>query len=451
MDKPETKFADAGGVRVAYQVFGSGPRTLVGIPGFAQHLDMVWEMPEPTHFFERLGSICRVIHFDKRGTGLSTRGVPPPDLDARIADVDAVLDAEGVDHAVIGGWSEGASLAAYYAATRPARTAGLVLSGAAASWLRSDDHPWALPEPLMRIRLWLAAQLWGTGLVGALFFAPSMAFKPRFWRWAPRYERAALERDDFADYAWLNMRTDIRGVLSAIRVPTMIVHANRDRLAPVEGGRYLAERIPGARYVEVETRDHALWFGAHDAYCDALQGFMQWHPEHTPDRGRFVTTVLFTDIVESTATATRLGDERWTEMLDEHDRIARATIESHDGRWIKSTGDGVIATFDSPIRAVRSARAFQRRVAETIGVQTRAGLHTGEVELRGGDIAGIAVHQAARIQSLAAPGETLVSDAVRGLLAGAGLVFADRGERRLKGIDAPVRLSAVSETLTRRS
>ena len=447
MDRPETRWAEVDGLRIAYQAFGSGPRTVIGIPGLAQNVDAIWDQPLANAFLERLASICRCIHFDKRGTGLSSRDLPASGLDERVRDITAVMEAERVDHAVLAGFSEGAALAMFFAATHPRRVDGLILSGACAALTRRDDHPWARTHRRQMLIARLGATVWGQGVVAALVLAPSMSRTPRFWRWARAYERASLHRRDMVPYTSINTEIDVRHVLSSIQAPTLVLHANKDRLIPLRSGRYLADHIAGARFVELETRDHSIWFDAQDPYLDAIEGFLQWRTEVTPDRGRMLATVLFTDIVESTERASRLGDARWVELLEQHDALTRNEVSRFAGRWVKSTGDGILATFDSPVGAVRCADALRHRVYAELGLRTRAGLHTAEIELRPGDVGGVAVHHASRVQTAAAPMEIAVSDSVRRLTPGSGIRYEPRGWHTLKGIAEPCEIFVVEDEM----
>jgi class 3 adenylate cyclase len=440
--RPETRYAEADGVRVGYQCFGSGNRTLIGVPGNAQNIDVIWENAEAAACFERLGSMCRVIHFDKRGTGVSDRGIPPPSLDARVQDLVAVMRAEAVDRAIIGGWSEGGTLAAFFAATYPERTEGLILCGAFASFVRRDDHPWArtLRSTLRSIRL--VPLVWGTGELAVRLFAPSMQGQPGFRRWAARYERASISRRNFVPFSRLTTEIDIRHVLPSIYAPTLVMHARGDRAVPVQSGHYLADHIVGARFVELPTDDHAVWFGAKDVYLDAMQQFLTGTRPNA-DHSRRLATVLFTDIVDSTVHAVRAGDAGWLDVLDRHDDLCHTEIGVCGGRWIKSTGDGILATFDSPSRAVRCAWALSDRIKSELGIEIRAGLHTGEIETRGEDVAGMTVHQAARVQSVAGRSEVIVSSSVSNLVAGSGIALESHGTHTLKGIAEPCELFRV--------
>lgn len=440
--RPETRYAEADGVRIGYQAFGSGKRTLIGVPGFAQNLEVIWENPDATTFFERLGSVCRVIYFDKRGTGVSDRSIPPPSLDARVQDLVAVMRAEAVDRAVISGWSEGGTLAAFFAATFPERTEGLILSGSFASWVRRDDHPWAPTRRQQLLAMRLGPLIWGTGVPTMRHIAPSMAGQPGFRRWAARYERASLPRLKLAPFGRLIAELDIRHVLPSIYAPTLVMHARRDRVIPFQSGRYLAEHIVGARLVELPTDDHAVWFGSGQKYADAIAEFLTGTRPNA-DHSRKLATVLFTDIVDSTMHAARLGDAAWRDFLDRHDDLCHIEIGVCGGRWIKSTGDGLLATFDSPSRAVRCAWALSNRIRSELDIEIRAGLHTGEIETRGDDITGMAVHQAARIQGLARNSEVLVSSSISKLVAGSGVTLEGHGTHTLKGIAEPCELYRV--------
>jgi pimeloyl-ACP methyl ester carboxylesterase len=445
--RPETRYVDANGVRIGYQCFGSGKRTVVGVPGFAQNIDLIWENPEAVAYFERLGSICRLIHFDKRGTGASDRGIPPPSLDARVQDLVAVMRAEAVDRAVIAGFSEGGTMAAFFAATYPARTEGLILSGSFASWIRRDDHPWA-PTRRQQMRvIRLGPLIWGAGEVAVRRFAPSMQGQPGFRRWAARYERASVSRRNFVPFSRLMTEIDIRHVLPSIYAPTLVMHARGDRVIPYQSGRYLADHIVGARFVELPTDDHAVWFGARDTYAEAIEEFLTGTRPNT-DHSRRLATVLFTDIVDSTVHAARAGDAAWREILDRHDDLCHIEIGVCGGRWIKSTGDGLLATFDSPARAVRCAWTLSDRIQSELGIEIRAGLHTGEIETRGDDVAGMTVHQAARVQGVAGNSEVLISGGVSSLVAGSGIALESRGTHTLKGIVEPCELYRVLDVVT---
>ncbi len=440
--RPETRYADADGVRIGYQVFGSGKRTLIGVPGSSQNISVIWENAEAAAFFERLGSMCRVIHFDKRGTGVSDRGIPPPTLDARVQDLVAVMGAEAVDRAIIAGWSEGGTLAAFFAATYPERTEGLILSGAFASLVRRDDHPWAPTPRALQRSIRLSQLVWGTGELAVRVFAPSMRRQPGFRRWAVRYEHASISRRNFIPFSMLLTEIDIRHVLPSIYAPTLVMHARGDRAIPFQSGRYLTDHIVGARLVELPTDDHAVWFRSRDVYLDAMQEFLTGTRPNA-DHSRRLATVLFTDIVDSTVHAARAGDAAWRDLLDHHDDLCRIEIGVCGGRWVKSTGDGILATFDSPSRAIRCAWTLRDRIRSEFGIEIRSGLHTGEIEVRGDDVAGLTVHQAARVQGVARNSEVMVSSSVSNLVAGSGIRLECLGTHALKGISEPCELYRV--------
>ncbi len=436
---PRVHYADADGVSVAYQAFGNGPRTVISVPSFAQNIEMIWEQPEAVRYFERLGSMAQVIQFDKRGTGKSDRRLPPASLEDRVQDLVAVMDANEIERAIIMGTSEGGTLATFFAATYPERTEALILKGGHAAFVRTDDHPW-MPSGKQRLRkLRTLGPLWGKGYFTTKRMAPSMAQVPGFRRWAAAYEQRSLERSNLLRWCRLNMALDTRHVLPSIQVPVLVAHTAEDRQIPIECSHYLAERIPIAQFVELEGADHVPWFSAQDGFLDAVEDFVA-NPAPTRRRGRALATVLFTDIVGSTDLASKLGDDRWMELLGRHDELTRAEVAASGGSWIKSTGDGALATFESPSRAIHSACRIRNRVAADCGFEIRAGLHTAEIEIRGNDVGGIAVHEAARVQATAGPGEVVTSAATRGLVSGPRIDFTDHGIKRLKGLPEPAHL-----------
>lgn len=439
---PETKYARSGEVHIAYQVWGDGPLTFVGIPPVISAIELEWEEPHSERFLRRFGSFCRVIHFDKRGCGASDRVIGTPTLEERVDDLRAVMDAEQVETAAIGGVSEGGPMCIMFAALYPERVSHLVLTATTATFRGSVDYPHVpIPEVMTQvIDAW--AEGWGTPETMIVqLFVPSMAGDERYLRWLNRYERAAVSPAGLKAIMGLNMEIDTRPVLSAIRVPTLVTHRRGDRAVPVENGRWLADHIAGAEYVEFDGDDHIPWIGDPDEHLDAVEDFL--FGSHHRDVDRVLSTVLFTDIVESTATAAGLGDRRWRAVLDAHDQLAAREVERHGGRVVKTTGDGLLATFDGPARAVRCARLLCHELS-TRGVAIRAGVHTGEIELRGEDVGGIAVHIGARVEAAAAPGEVLVSRTVKDLVAGSGIEFADRGSHQLKGVPEEWQLFAVT-------
>jgi class 3 adenylate cyclase len=431
---PKTRYAKSGNVHVAYQVLGDGPLDLVIAPGFVSNLDVVWEWPPLARFIERLAAHARVILFDKRGTGLSDRvgGIPP--LEERMDDVRAVMDAAGVEQAAIMGLSEGGSMAALFAATYPARTRALVLYGAftrVADWKTDGLRLTAFFETL--------PEKWGSGSTAGAF-APTAAEDKSFRNWWARFERLGASPAAVIDLLRSELEIDIRPILTSIRVPTLIVHRTEDTLINVEAARLMAREIPGARLVELPGRDHLLWVGDTDAGTDVIVEFLTGAAP-AADLDRVLATVLFTDIVDSTKRAASLGDRAWRDLLDRHRDAARRAFARYRGREVGHTGDGFLATFDGPARAIRCAAEIGRE-AGALDLTLRAGVHTGEITIADDDVSGIAVHIAARVAAAAAPGEVLVSGTVKDLVAGSGLGFRDRGSHALKGLDGEMRLYA---------
>jgi len=446
--QPPTRYAKSGDVNIAYQVVGDGPFDLVCVPGWVSHLDLNWEEPDYARFLERLASFSRLILFDKRGTGLSDR-VPVnelPTLEQRMDDVRAVMDAVGSESAALLGASEGGPMCALFAATYPERVRSLVMYGSYARGFPDDDYPWATtrwatnPEDLEAM-LELLEEIWGDPHELLGFWGPSIAQHDRYRQWWSRYLRMSASPAAAVALGRMNHQVDIRHVLPAIQAPTLVIHRARDSLVGAEGSRYMAERIPGARYVELPGEDHLWFFGDQDALLDEIEQFLTGTRQvREPDR--VLATVMFTDIVGSTERAARLGDQRWRELLASHEALVRVQLERFRGREVQMLGDGVLATFDGPARAIRCARTICDEV-RSLGIEVRAGLHTGECEMRNGDIAGIAVHTGARVSAKASAGEVLVSSTVKDLVAGSGIAFADRGVHSLKGVPGEWRLFAV--------
>lgn len=431
---PVTHYTTAGDVAIAYQVFGEGDLDLVILQGYATHLDLDWAWPIWVSFAEGLGAFARVIHFDKRGTGLSDRVSDVPTMEERIDDVRAVLDAVGSPRAVLLGISEGAPMALLFSAMYPDRTEALVLYGGMARSTWAPDYPWATPVEALAesAELMLQPHLY-TG-EDIEVWMPTHADDPAMMAWVGRYRRAAASPGAMVKLFRMFMSVDVRHVLPSIQVPTLVLHRHGDRVVNRRAGQWMAEQIPGATYVELAGRDHFPWAGDSAAIVAEIRQFV------TGDRGpvleldRVLATVLFTDIVGSTEVATRLGDGSWARVLDSFQQAVSAEVERHRGEQVKWLGDGVLARFDGPGRAVRCAQAVTI-VANDMGLQVRSGLHCGEIELMGSDVGGIAVHVAARIAAAADPGEVLVSSTVKDLVSGSGLRFADRGTPDLKGID----------------
>jgi pimeloyl-ACP methyl ester carboxylesterase len=435
----ETRYAKSGDVHIAYRIFGDGPRDIVLIPGSISHVELYWEFPMNEYLLRRLASFSRVIVFDKRGQGLSDR-VGEQTLEERIGDVRAVMDAAGSERATICGWSEGGAMSLMFAATYPERTSALVLFGAYAS-MRAD--PWVNTPQDFELFLASLERRWGQGILVALN-APSRVNDEAFVRWWARLERAAASPGAMMTLMRANYEIDVRHILPSIHAPTLIFHRVGDALVPVEAGRYLAQNIPGAKYVELPGEDHmiqALDEDILDHLLDEVEEFITGaRQRREPDRA--LATVMFTDIVGSTERAAGLGDRQWRELLGNYYAAVRKELAVFRGREVNTTGDGLLATFDGPARAIRCACSIRERL-RPLALQNRTGLHTGECELIGDDIGGIAVHIAARVAATAAPDEVLVSSTVKDLVAGSHLRFTDRGAHSLKGVPDEWRLYAV--------
>jgi class 3 adenylate cyclase len=430
---PKTSYARSGDVSIAYQVVGQGPLDAVMVPGFPSHLELAWDQPRIAHFYRRLASFCRLILIDKRGIGLSDR-VPIselPGVEQRMDDLRAVLDAVGSERAAVIGISDGGPLAALFAATYPARTVSLVLINTYPCRIRKDDYPWG---PTAEQWAGLQEQMkagWGQPLFLDIL-APSVAADAEFAEWWASYLRRSVSPGAAVAILAMNALIDVRAALPAIQAPALIMHRIGDGINPVAGARFMAGQIPGARLVELPGGDHHPWIGDTEAIVAELEQFLTGD-RRGPVPDHVLATLLFTDIVESTQTAARLGDRQWRTLLDTHDGVVRTELGRFRGREVKTTGDGFLAVFDGPARAVRCALAVSDRLRD-LGISVRAGVHTSEVELTGDDVRGLGVHVAARILALAAGGEVLVSGVVRDLAAGSGLAFASRGRHVLKGI-----------------
>jgi class 3 adenylate cyclase len=420
-------------VSIAYQVVGDGPFDLVYVPGFVSNIELMWEEPGLARFLERLASFSRLILFDKRGTGLSDP-VPNdglPTLEERMDDVRAVMDAVGSKRAALLGHSEGGNMCVLFSATHPERTTALLLVGSYAKRIRSVDYPWAPTVEERAREIEETEATWGSPEAFRAL-APSKENDPDFQRWIGRYLRQSASPKAAAALLRMNTQIDVRNVLPTIGVPTLLLYRTHDADVHVDEGRYVAERIPGSTFVELPGADHLMWTGDADALLDEVEGFLTG-VRRGPDPDRVLVTVLFTDVVGSTETATRVGDRAWRSLLERHHQVVRRALARWRGREIDTAGDGFLATFDGPARAIRCAVAATEGIRD-LGLQIRAGLHTGEVEIAGGDVRGIAVHIGSRVAGLAAPGEVLVSRTVADLVAGSGIVFAERGEHELKGV-----------------
>lgn len=431
------------GVNIAYQVVGTGPFDLVYVPGWVSNVEMMWEEPRMAAFLERLTSFARLIVFDKRGTGLSdpVADAELPGLERRMDDVRAVMDAAGSERAALLGHSEGGNMCILFAATFPARTSAMVLVGSYAKRSRTDDYPWA-PDPAQRERdIEETERTWGRADLTPIL-APSLAGDQAFRDWLSRYLRLSASPRAAATLLRMNTQIDTRDVLPAIRVPSLLIYRTGDDDVMVDEGRWIASQIPDARFVELPGSDHLMWAGDAEAILDEIEAFLTG-VRRGPAPDRVLTTVLFTDIAGSTERAAAMGDRDWAGLLERHHVAIRRELDRFQGREVDTAGDGFLARFDGPARAVRCAIGAGEAVRD-LGLEIRAGVHTGEVELAGDTIRGVAVHIGARIAGLATPGQVLVSRTVKDLVAGSGLVFEDRGEHELKGVPDPWHLYAVS-------
>lgn len=433
---PPVKYAKNGEVHIAYRVFGSGAHDIVLIPGTISHVELLWTVPVYQHLVNRLSAFARVIVFDRPGQGLSDR-VSQLTLEDRIGDVRTIMDTVGSARATLYGWSEGGQMSMMFAASHPERTASLILYGTYASlqqesWLTASQFEWFLQTLSSR---------WGEGVLPRLY-APSIADDKSMVEWFARIERASASPGSMLALFRANYDTDVRSILATIRVPTLILHRAGDKTVRIAAGRYLAEHIPGARFIELPGIDHhVLDRDTMDILADAIQEFITG-ARHRPEPDRVLVTLLFIDIVGSTERAVSLGDWRWRELLDTYHDLVRQELTAFSGREIDTAGDGLLAAFAGPARAIRCACAIREKVRQ-IGLEVRSGLHTGECELVGKQVRGIAVHIGARVASEADPGEVLVSATVTVLVAGSGIEFTDRGTHSLKGIPGEWQLFAV--------
>jgi pimeloyl-ACP methyl ester carboxylesterase len=441
---PETRYARSGDLNIAYQVVGDGPLDLVYVPGWVSNVELMWEEPAMARFLGRLASFSRLILFDKRGTGLSDRvsNDKLPTLEERMDDVRAVLEAVGSERAALFGHSEGGNMCVLFAATYPERTAALITLGSFAKRRDpDDDYPWA---PTADDREETAADVelnWGhLRPEDVEYYAPSRLGDEQFVRNLEQYLRRAASPGAAAALLHMNSYIDVREVLPTIRVPTLVLHRTGDHDVNVAEGRYLAAKVPGAQFVELPGDDHWISAGNPDEIADEIEEFLTG-TRPVPELDRVLATVLFTDIVGSTERAATLGDRRWREVLSTHDAVVRRELDRFRGREVDTAGDGFLAAFDGPARAVRCAIAAGEAVRE-LGVEIRAGIHTGECEVDGPKIRGIAVHTGARIASLAGAGEVLVSQTVKDLVSGSGLAFEDRGVHELRGVPGEWRVYA---------
>lgn len=429
MNRPETKYAKSGEVHVAYQVTGSGPIDLVRAPGTVSHLELEWERPEIVRNIERMSSFCRYIRFDKRGTGMSDRVTNAATLEERTDDIRAVMDAAGSKEAVIFGVSEGGSMALLFGATFPMRTRALILWGVQARWTRAKDYPWGYtPEELQR----MIDDLVENGVTLGYLTGPGAGAPkddPQYLESFLRYARAGASPSAVVALEQMNAQIDTRDILTAIQAPTLVMNRTGDPVANVEAARNLASRIPNARFIEYPGDTHQMT-GIADQVISDIEEFVTGTRSHAIS-DRVLATILFIDIVNSTQHAAKLGDSRWHELLDLHYDAVRKAISSFQGKEIKTMGDGFLVSFDGPTRAIRCAATIRDSIG-SLGIEVRAGLHTGECEVMGEDIGGIAVHMASRVAATAGPNEILVSSTVKDLVAGSGVQLTELGPRHLK-------------------
>lgn len=438
---PETHYTDCDGVNIAYQVVGEGPFDLVLVPGWVSNIEIFWEEPRMNRFLRRLAGFARLILFDKRGTGLSDRVTDTPTLEERMADVRAVMDAVGSERAALVGYSEGGTMCALFAATWPERTIGLVIIGGYARRSRTPDYPFG-PEPAAYEKFINSmAASWPSDTLLDLR-APSVVGDERFTQWWTRFLRMSASPGAAVAMTRANNEIDIRHVLPTIQVPTLVVHAKGDRTCEIGHGRYIAENIPGAKFVEIDSNDHLPWLAGSEEILLSVQEFLTGsRPKMVGDR--VLSTIMFTDIVGSTEIAADRGDRAWGDLLEAHNALVRQELAAYSGKEINTTGDGFVMAFDGPARAVRCAEALGEAVGG-IGIDIRAGIHTGECELADGELSGLALHIAARISDIAPAREIVVSRTVKDLVAGSGLAFEDFGVHALKGVPDEWQLYRVS-------
>ncbi len=439
---PVARYARSGDLHIAYTVHGDGPVDLVWIPPWISQVEYLWSDPALEAVMERLTQFARVITFDRRGSGLSDPLHGAPTLEEQMDDVLAVMDAAGSKEAAICATLEGGPMAVLFGATHPDRTRALILYATFSRAIWAEDHEWAWHAAERDAKMEMSVEHWGEGLVAGSV-APSRMGDPRFMEWAGRLERLAASPGTIRRIFDLIGKFDVRDVLPSIRVPTLVMHRREDTFIKVEHSRYIAEHVPGARYVELEGKDNMFAVGDSESIMGEIEEFLTGE-RHVSEPDRMLATVMFTDIVDSTRRAADLGDRGWQDLLGRHDQLFRRALDRHRGREIKHTGDGFLATFDGPARAIRCAASITEAV-EDLGLELRAGLHTGELEVRrDDDLGGLAVHIAARVMGMADGGEVLVSSTVKDLVAGSGIDFEDRGTHELRGVPGDWRLFRVT-------
>jgi class 3 adenylate cyclase len=440
---PETHFARSGDGHIAYQVVGEGPIDVVFVPEWLNHIEAQWDEPRSAAFLRRLASIGRLILFNKRGMGLSDP-VPldrPPTIEQWVEDLRATLDAAGSEHVAVFGAGAGGATSILFAAEHPDRVTALALLNCAARVAAAPDYPFGLPPPALDGMRKTMLTMLGTGAMLRVI-APDVADDERLREWYGHYERLSVSPGLALATQTMLFQLDVRGVLPAIRVPALVLHRRGNPFIVVEHGRFLAERIPGATYLELSGAEHAYWAGNTGEVLDEVEAFFTGTRKRVSS-DRVLATVLFTDIVGSTERAGELGDRAWRELLDRHHAVVRAQIQRFRGREIDTAGDGFFVTFDGPARAIRCALAITREL-RAAGIEIRAGIHTGELEIQGDSFAGIGVHIGARIGALASGGQVLVSRTVVDLVAGSGITFEDAGTHALKGVSGEWQVFAIA-------
>jgi class 3 adenylate cyclase len=439
---PETKYARSGDVHIAYQVAGDGPIDLLWIPTWIWQIEHVWEQPWVARMFRRVQSFARLITFDRRGTGMSDPVAGAPTLEEQMDDVAAVMDAVGSEQAAVVAMLEAGAMACLFAATHPERTRALVLYQAMPRMSKAPDYEWPLSHEERQGNVERLRANWGTG-TWVLGLSADMDQDESLRAWASKLERLAASPSTASALFLMNSQVDVRPVLPTIQAPTLVLDRPHDDAIDSRHARYLAEHIPGARLLELPG-DNTLPFGAgQDEFVNEVQEFLTG-TRHIPDPERILATVMFSDIVDSTRRAAEMGDRRWRGLLESIDGNIETELGRHRGRAVKKMGDGFLATFDGPARAIQCAAAIRDGARDGYGLEVRTGVHTGEIELLGNDVGGIAVHIGARVGALAQPGEVLVSNTVKDLVVGSGIEFEDRGEQELKGVPGSWRLWAVA-------
>lgn len=437
---PQTRYAQSDSISIAYQVFGEGPIDLVLVPGWVSNIDVFWDEPIVVRFLQQLAEFGRVILFDKRGTGLSDRVTDTPTLEERMDDVRSVMDKVDSRKAALVGYSEGGPMCVLFSATYPQRTHSVVMIGSYARRRSCVDYPFGESEETTNRLFRMLQTEWG-GPLDIDERAPTLASDMRFSRWWARFLRSGASPTAVQALMQANAEIDIRHILESVRVPTLVMHATRDRIIPIDAGRYLAENIPGAKFVEIDADDHLPFGDGAERIIAEMEHFLTGRRE-AHDVDRVIATIMFTDIVGSTRRAEAMGDLRWRDLLSAHDELVRRELAIQRGREIKKTGDGFHVTFDGPARAIRCGQAIQNAVKE-LGLEVRIGIHTGECEMVGDGVEGVAVHIAARVAGLAEAGQILVSQTVKDLVAGAGVELEDRGSQSLKGVSGSWRIFEV--------